>query len=342
MKIQNYKIDQYCKDLNPVIPAALLYGQDYGLISERSSIIINSFLKNSIEKHNPLNIIDMINNDILSSPYTLQMEANSISLLSNKKVIRIKDATDDLFKIVEDYLLNPNKDCLIILLCESLSPRSKIRKFFESHNEAVALPCYSDEKNNILDLITGSFKEAGIYADEDGIQLFANYLGVDRLITKAEIEQAILYAGNDKKLSSTDFVSFISDQASLGIDELYDFSLAGNLEGAYRVLIRIQKEGTSAIQIIRSFIRQMQSLYNIIHSLSLNSNINYVLDNIKPPIYFKRKNNIKGHAQKWTLKKLNKALLLMEAAEVSCKMPKSNTAIITKQAILSIGLIGKN
>ena len=46
MKIQNFKIDQYCKNLSPIAPAVLLYGQDYGLISERSSLIINSFLYN--------------------------------------------------------------------------------------------------------------------------------------------------------------------------------------------------------------------------------------------------------------------------------------------------------
>ena len=60
MKIQNYKIDQYCKDLLPETPAILLYGQDYGLISERSSIIINSFFKNTKNQHNSLNIIDIM------------------------------------------------------------------------------------------------------------------------------------------------------------------------------------------------------------------------------------------------------------------------------------------
>ena len=341
MKIQNYKIDQYCKDLLPETPAILLYGQDYGLISERSSIIINSFFKNTKYQHNSLNIIDIMYNDILSNPEILEIEASSISLLSSKKVIRIKDTNDALHNVVEDYLLNSYKDCLIILLSEPLSPRSKIRKLFEAHEKAVVLPCYNDENNNIVSLINSAFKEEGVYADDDSINLFANYLGVDRLITKGEIEKAILYAGKDKKLDSKDLTSFISDQTSLSIDELYDFSLAGNLKEAYSILIKIQKEGTPAIQIIRSFIRQMQSLYNIINASSLNSNFNNIIDNIRPPIYFKRKNNIKSQAQSWSLQKVNKALLLLESAEISCKRPKSNVDIITKQAILSIGLINK-
>ena len=113
------------------------------------------------------------------------------------------------------------------------------------------------------------------------------------------------------------------------------------MKEAYGVLVKIQKEGTPAIQIIRSFIRQMQNLYNIINASSLNSNFNNIIDSIRPPIYFKRKNNIRSQAQSWSLLKIKKALLLLESAEVSCKMPKSNVDIITKQAILSIGLINK-
>ena len=342
MKIQNFKIDQFCSSLNPISPAILLYGQDYGLISERSSLIIDTFFNNVDAKHNSLNIIDFSNNILLSDPQFLEIEVSSISLLNNKKIIRIKDASDALYKMLESYFLYSHPDCLLILLSDSLSPRSKIRKLFESHDKAIILPCYSDDKKSILNLIKSSLMKEDIIVDDQGLQLFANYLGSDRLITKAEIEKAILYAGKSKKLDSKDFASFISDQTSLSIDELYDFSLAGNLKEAYRALVKIQKEGTPAIQIIRSFIRQMQSLYNILNASSLNSNINSVIDSIRPPIYFKRKNNIKSQAQKWSLQKVYKALLLLESAEISCKKPKSNVDVITKQAILSIGLINKN
>ena len=342
MKIQNFKIDQFCKDLIPSSSAILLYGQDYGLISERSSLIINSFFKNISERQNTLNIIDFANSYILSNPECLKLEASSISLLHNKKLIRIRDVSDSSYNIIKDYFIKPYQDCLLLLLSESLSPRSKIRKLFETQDKSIILPCYSDDNKSILNLIDNSLKHEGITIDEEGVHLFANYLGMDRLISKSEIEKAVLYAGKDKNLDAKDIASFISDQASLGIDELYDYSLVGDLSKAYRVLARIQKEGVPAIQILRSFIRQMQSLYSIIHISSLNPNINNILDNFRPPIYFKRKDNIKNQVKQWSLNKINKALILLESAEVSCKMPKSNPNIITRQAILSIGLISKN
>ena len=341
MKIQNYKIDQFCTNLMPEIPAILIYGQDYGLISERSNSIINSFFQNTNNNNLPYNIIDFECNNIISKPEILKTEAQSISLLNNKKIIRIKDANDSLDNVMEEYLLTPPHSCLLLLLSENLSPRSKIRKFFELHKYAVIIPCYSDEKKNILTIIETMLKKEKIDIDSNGKQLLANYLGIDRLVTKMEIEKAIIYAGKDKILTHEDISSFLSDQTAISIDELYDLSLLGDIKNAYRVLNRIQNEGITAIQILRSFIRQLQYLYSIKNNISINKNINHVIDNFKPPIYFKRKNNFKSHAEKWSCTKIQKALKILESAEISCKQPKSNQDIIAKHTILSIGLINK-
>ena len=99
MKIPNYKIDQYCKGLIPKAPAILLYGQDYGLISERSSLIISSFFSNINGGINSFNIVDFSAASIISNPEELEIEASSISLLNSKKVIRIKDAVDSSYEI---------------------------------------------------------------------------------------------------------------------------------------------------------------------------------------------------------------------------------------------------
>lgn len=340
MKIQNYKIDQFCNNFMPETPAILIYGQDYGLICERSDSIINSFFKDINNSYSD-NIIDFDGNSIASKPEVLETEAQSISLLNKKKVIRIKDANDSLSNVMEEYLLSPNNSCLILLLSENLNPRSKIRKFFELHKNAIIIPCYSDEKKNILAIIESMLNKENINIDFEGKQLLANYLGIDRLVTKNEIEKAILYAGKEKRLTSEDIASFLSDQAAISIDELYDLSLLGDNQNAYRMLNRLQNEGVTAIQIIRSFIRQLQNLYSIKDAMSFNSNINQILDNFKPPIYFKRKNNIKLHAEKWAKIKIKKGLNILQNAEISCKQPKSNPQIITKQAVLSIGLLSK-
>ena len=333
MKIQNFKIDSFCSNFNNDSQAILIYGEDYGLKNERANLIIKNYLKGSN------NIIDLDIKSIITNPDILSAELNSISLLADKKVIRVTDATDKLSAVIENNLLFNPKECLLILISENLSPRSRLRLFFEKHKEAVILPCYSDNSKDILNIIDNMFHKENIKIDINAKNLLASYLGVDRLVTKTEIEKAILYSGTNKALSLEDISSFLSDQTSINIDKLYDLVLIGDIKKAYKTLIKLQNEGISAIQIIRAFTRQLQNLYQIKENLQLNKDISFVINNFKPPIYFKRKENIKLQAKEWSISMIQEALKSLENAEINCKSSKSNPAVITKHAILNIGML---
>jgi DNA polymerase-3 subunit delta len=333
MKIPNYKIDNFCSNFNDPTPAILIYGQDYGLKEERSNLIIKNYLNISNS------VIDFNLKSIIANPEILEIELNSMSLLSSKKVVRIRDANDKLTSIIENSILENNNECLLVLLCDNLSPRSKLRLHFERHKNAIILPCYSDDNKSILSIIDEMFDKENIKIDSNAKKLLANYLGIDRLVTKTEIEKAILYSGKEKKLSLEDVSSFLSDQASINIDLLYDFILIGDLKKAYKTLIKLQNEGVPAIQILRSFIRQLQNLYLIKENSLGKNNIDFVIESFKPPIYFKRKANIKLHAKAWSLNMIKKALNLIESAEINSKSFKSNPNDITRHAILNLGML---
>ena len=71
-------------------------------------------------------------------------------------------------------------------------------------------------------------------------------------------------------------------------------------------------------------------------------NVNEVVESFKPPIYFKRKENIKRHTKEWSVTMINQALILIEDAEINCKKLKSNPNDIAKQTILNLGLMNNN
>ena len=336
MKIKNYEIDSFCSNFNKDAPAILIYGQDYGLKQERANLIINNYLKKSN------NIVGLEMKSIISDPEIIKTELKSISLLDNKKVIKVHDADDKIFPVIEDNILINNEECLLILISENLTPKSKLRSFFESHKNAVIIPCYSDDSKNILNLIDSLFNKENIKIDIDAKKLLSSYLGIDRLVTKGEIEKAILYTGTKKHLSIEDVSAFLSDQASINIDELYDLILLGNIKKGYKILLKLQNEGVQPIQIFRSFTRQLQNLYFMKERYIEKMNVNEVVESFKPPIYFKRKENIKRHTKEWSIKMINQALILIENAEINCKKLKSNPNDIAKQTILNLGLMNNN
>ena len=95
------------------------------------------------------------------------------------------------------------------------------------------------------------------------------------------------------------------------------------------------------MQIIRSFVRQNQNLI-MLKTQSINNNIDYAIDNFKPPIFFKRKIKIKNHILKWPTNKITKALQILNSAEIYCKSPKSSPDLIVKQTVLALGLMAQN
>jgi len=302
MKIQNYKIDNYCKNLENNPAALLVYGPDYGLINERIDLIVNNFFNVDKSHDSKLNIIDIETSSLLNDPSFLEIEAKSLSLIDNKKIIKIKNANDKALEIIKKYLLNPEKTCLIILTSENLTPKSKLRLYFEKHDSIAIIPCYLDDKKTISDLIINAFNKEKIKIDQNTVNLLASYLGEDRLVTISEIEKAILLAGKKKTLKNEDILSYIGDSSSINIDELCDTTLAGDIEKSFTILFRVQSQGINAIQIIRSFIKQLQNLI-VLKKLTINNNIDSVINNFKPPIFFKRKPKIKNQIQ-FYLKKI--------------------------------------
>ena len=340
MKIQNNKIDNYCKNFIENPAAILIYGADYGLINERISFIVNNFFNTENNNDPKLNIINIEASQLLNDPEFLEIEAKSLSLIASKKLIKIRSSNDKILEIISKYLLNPENTCIIVLIAESLSPRSKLRSYFEKHTSATSIPCYLDDKNTISDLIIQAFNKENIKADKNTINLLASYLGEDRLITVSEIEKAILLAGKEKTLENENVLSYIVDSNSINMDELYDVTLTGEIEKSFNILFRMQSQGISAIQIIRSFIKQLQNLI-VLKKLIINNDVDSVLNNFKPPIFYKRKLKIKNQIQSLSEKNINKILNILNSSEIYCKKPKSSQNLIIKQAILTIGLITK-
>ena len=85
MKIKNYEIDKFCSNFNADYQSILIYGEDYGLKNERANTIIKNYLDSSN------NVVDLDMKSLISNPEVLSEELSSISLLADKKVIKIRN-----------------------------------------------------------------------------------------------------------------------------------------------------------------------------------------------------------------------------------------------------------
>ena len=339
MKISNQKINEFISNVNSSSPAILVYGTDYGLVCERLEKIIQSFLKNESLDNSAYNLIELSAPNIIKEPRILAEESKSISLLSNKKIIKINNVSDSITKIINNYLDKPDPESLILIQATSLTPNSSIRRLFENHSSAKIIPCYTDDIQSIDILVSNMLQDSNISIAKEAQRVLVERLGIDRLVTKTEIEKAILFANSEETISYADVLSFVGDQTSISLEKLCDSVFLGDFKNTFNILQRLEKEGTPAIQIIKVLMKQMQNLHNIKISLINGLNIETVINNFKPPIYFKRKNNIIKQSKSWSLVRIIKALSILYKAELESKKSSSLQKTLVRQLTISLCLI---
>ena len=339
MKVHNSQINDFINKVNSNYGAILVYGTDYGLICEKVNDLVKSYFKNINSDDVSHNVVEIISQELIKEPRLLVEESQSISLLSSKKIIKINNVTDSIKKVISSYLEKPVEDCLVLPQGNSLSPGSAIRKFFEDHDTAKIIACYSDDTQNIEIMITNMLKKESISIDIDAKKALIERLGLDRLVTKTEIEKAVLFAGEGGNLNYKDTISFVGDQTLINLEKLSDTTFLGDLKSTFSILLRLEKDNTSSVEIIRVLLRQLHNLLRIKISTMSGLNIETVINSFRPPIYFKRKPNIYKQNKFWSPKKINRALSMLYKTEMECKKSGAIQKTLVRQVILGLCLL---
>lgn len=295
--------------------AALFYGPDTGLARERSQLLIKSLLGPA---HDALSVLEVYETRLLADPAMLGDELAAVSLMADKRVILVRDASDKLTKIMENAaeLLRP--DVYVIVLADELGTRSSLRAWFESAPNAAAVACYRDEARDIGELVRESFTKAGISVSSDVVQYLTGQLGNDRYVTRQEIEKIITYMGDDKVLRLEVVRELTDYNRDTEMDEVIVALADKNLAGFDKSLLRLVKEGVQPVAYLRGLLRYFQRLYAI-KLQAKNSSVEQVIENLRPKVFYKQVPSLTRHAKQWSFEAIAQALSLISAAELACK-----------------------
>ena len=192
MKIKAYELKSLVEKNK--YAAYLVYGQNKGLVREKSQIIINSYKDNQTE------IIKFENDELISEQGKLTNEFNTFSLTAEKKILHILNTKDNLTEIITNTITGHDSKNLIVFETSELTPRSKLRKFFEKEKHLGILACYFDTERDVQELIETTFKKENMPINRDIVLLITKRLGNERHIIKSELEKIILYLKDKKNL----------------------------------------------------------------------------------------------------------------------------------------------
>ena len=300
----------------------LLYGNNSGLIKE----VIEKNLKPILYKKK----FNYDESEILSNLSHFKEEILNKSFFENEKLIIISRSTDKILKTIEEIIEKKVEDLAIILISGTLEKKSKLRNFFEKSKDIICVPFYEDNERSLTTLAQNFFREKKILLSNQNINLIVQRSGGDRINLYNELEKIESFSLNKRKIEVDELLQLTNLSENLSFYELVDNALAKNLKKTLYILNENNFSPDDSVHIIRIFLLKLKRLLTIKAKVEIEDNEEYVIDNFKPPIFWKEKEIIKKQIKILSYQKIKELIIKINNLELSVKKnPLSSTNIVT-------------
>lgn len=313
MKVAPAQIDNFIKNDLSNLKAALLYGPDSGLAAERRAIITQIILGTEYDQ---LQLVKFAGEQLSKEPEQLYNEINAFSLIPGRKLIIISDAAK-LGKIMVEALEQHKSDCFILAIAGELPPSNALRKNFESTTEAASLPCYQDSLEASFGLIRREL--ADITSAQEIISYIAHNVSGDRMILRNELAKLKLYAAAGNELTSAAVENLLALNNSPDFQDLANALAGYQANLAVKLAEELMASGIPPITLIRVIINYLQRILEVKHNMLNSNNFELAIKTLRPPVFFKQKDLLRGHVNNWPEKKLIIVLQKLENLELLAK-----------------------
>jgi DNA polymerase-3 subunit delta len=303
----------------------LFYGENLGMMDD--------FKKEIIKKNKNLKLIRKNQDEILKNTELFFSELLNMSLFEEKKIFFISQADDKIIDLVKSIKgkMSINK---IFLFSGILNKTSKLRTYFEKSKEYSVIPCYPDDEITIKKIITSRLANFQ-NLDRDCITAIQESSNNDRIKLNNELNK-IETCFIDKKIDLINLLKLLNSNVNEDLNELTNAALSGNKEKTNKLLGETIIQDEKSIFFLNILNHRLGRLSDLI-SLSIKSNINQALNSIKPPIFWKDKNNFIEQSKKFNKEKINKILKETYNLELKIKSNSSyNSQILMKKLLIDI------
>jgi DNA polymerase-3 subunit delta len=327
------RIAAFLQRPDPETRAVLLYGPDEGLVRERAAAVARSVCP---DLKDPFRLADIPAAVLGADPARLADEAAQLSLVSGRRVVRVRGAADGLAKLFAEFLDSTRGEAFVVVEAGELPSRSTLRRAFEGARSAVAIGCYPDTPRDLAAVIRETLAAHRVTASRDAGQFLVEHLGGDRLVTRSELEKLALYAGEGGRVELEDARLSISDTAALELDDSIMAAAEGDAAKVERVLGRVFQEGESAVSIIRALLRHLHRLHALSAQRAKGASVEEVLRGARPPIFFKQEDSFRRQLGLWTEGRLRAQLDRVAKAELNTKTTGFPAETICREAMMAI------
>ena len=293
----------------------LLYGENYGLKKDIREIIKSEIKKNDSN----VELSSLYEKDITDNEDNFYNSIYSGSLFGNKKIITIYNGTDKIISQVEDINQKYPENVFIIIFSEILEKKSKLRNFFETNTKTICIPCYLDNERDLEIIANKELKKENVFLSKESMNLLIEKSNSDRDNLKNELEKIKSFSLNKKKIEIDEVKSIINFSGEYKSDLFINECLSGNTLQYKKIFSEMYINTVNQTYLLRILSNKIQRLLSIKKKQTSSNNLENLVNDTKPPIFWKEKPDVKKQLSIWKLDDLQSTIKEINDIEILCK-----------------------
>ena len=323
MQFKSYIVEKNFDSLNKNI--VLFHGENLGLK--------NDFKKLIKDKNKKSELIRLNQDEIVKNKDLIFDKLSNLSLFNDEKIYLIELTNDKILEVFQE-IIERFGDQRIYLFSKALDKKSKLRNFFEKSNECGIVACYQDNEINIKNIILRELKDYKEVKPAD-VSLIIDNCGLDRVKLYNELDKIKIYF-QDKKVNRDELEILLNLKIIDDFNNLRDEALKGDKFKTNKLLNETDIEPDKFSFYLNSINQRLIKIYKVKNAMK-SRNLDEIIENIKPPIFWKDKPIFIAQARKWDMNRLKKLIHKSHNIELNLKSGSSaNKTVLIKNLLVEI------
>ena len=297
----------------------LIYGENEGFKAE----IIQNLKKNFNG-----NVENYDETQILANKELFYEKIFNQSLFENEKIVIVNRCSEKIYEVIENIFEKKILDTKIIFNANILEKKSKLRNLFEKEEKLIIIPTYKDTSVSLLEIAKKFFYNYKISISQEAINLLVSRCNGDRGYLKTELDKILIYMHDKNKINLEEIYKLTNLSENFSINELVDTSLSKNFQKTSEIINESNYKLEDGIIILRTYLQRAKRLLNIYERQTNSTNWESLINDHKPPIFWKDKPIIKKQLEKWSKLKIKDLIDNINKTEIYLKKNSSNSLFL--------------
>ena len=311
MIIKNFQFDINI-EITKKYRALLLYGVNEGVKKE--------FIEKINQENNKTEIFTFFEEEIIKNNHIFFENIFNNSLFEQNKIIIVYEATDKIFNVIDESLNKLDQHVKLYIIAKNLDKKSKLRQLFEDSKNGGIIPLYEDDERTLFNYIKKELYEFKGLTNEICNLIISNSK-LDRGLVQNEITKLKTFF-NDKIIKKEPLQNLLNLKKESDFDEIRDSAITGEKLKLNKLLSSSNLNKEDLFFFLNSLLFKIEKIRNLLSNKE--KSIESIIDNAKPPIFWKEKPILKKQLYIWSKKNIDKIINDLNEAELLAKKKLSN------------------